>query len=456
MSRFRPLSRRAVLRGAGACLGLPLLEVMMPRRAAAAPPLRFVGWFHPNGMNQDRWRPTAEGPLGALPPTLAPLDAVKDGLLVLSGLRMGPPTFAGSHPGGLKAFLTAAANYTQGATDSVDQVIAAKVGGSTRLPSLQLSIDIAGSYEPFTDANKDGFADQPSFSFVDTKDYCSGEDCRLSVSRGARLPTIYNPRVVFEKIFGASAGAGDAMASKRRGAQRKSVLDFAKGQTSLLQGKLGKADNVRLDEYFTGLRELEVAIDKSEQPVVQTATCSATGKPVGVAIDPVERAKLMATVMVKAFECDATRSVSIMMGMGTTAMRFIVDGKLYYHHEASHWFGNEEKRKAKDTIDLRLMEGFAHFIKGLKASKEGAGSLLDNVVVFHSSEISDPNKHDHVELPVILAGRAGGLVKTGRHLRGGIEGRQTGDLFLAILQMFGIQQERFGEWGTKALTEVMG
>lgn len=448
----RPLSRRAVLRGAGACLALPLLEAMLPRRAthAATAPLRFVGWFHPNGYSKELWIPSGDS-LATLPPTLADLEPVKQKLLVVSGLDIGDGV-VGSHDAGVRALLTACQNVTPGATDSVDQVIASKVGAETRFPSLQLGLELVDSYEPYVDGNSDGVIDSPTDQYNDTQDYCTTDDCRISFAKGSRLPNVYNPRLLFERLFagvptGGSTGGADLTAIKKRNALRKTVLDAVRDDVQRLFRRLGTSDKLRLDEYLTGIAQLERSLTKSEQPTSQG--CAPGVMPKGIPFEVGARARMLCDVVVKAFQCDLVRSVTVMLGKGTSNMRFPVDGQMVQHHEASHFAGDDFKKKAKDTIDRMLVGQLAYLLEELERSQEGGGTLLDHSVVYASSDIADSNLHDSRNMPVILAGRAGGAFRTGRHVRA--DGKQTGDLFLAILRAFGIEQPKFGEFGTAPL-----
>ncbi len=459
--------RRTMLRGAGALIGLPLLEAMTaPGRkahAAGLAPVRFVGWFHPNGINDDRWTPAAEGDL-QLTPTLAPLEKVRSHVLLVSGLQISTGN-VGSHPGGQSAFLTATRSPKPGETTSVDQVVAAKFGPMTRFPSINVSLETDGGYAGFQDKDKNGFADSPTESFDDTKDRCFGEACRIAQSKGSLLPNFYNPRLVFERLFGAGATGGatgpvipsDPKALARFNAYRRSVLDYANEDAKRIQARVGVADRIRLDEYLTGVREIERAIEKSEKaatmPVAQG--CGPGPKPLGVPIEPIARAKLFCDMFVKAFQCDATRSATLMTGNNTSILPFLVDGVPHPHHTASHWVGYTGGRKVKDAIDLQMMGAVAYFLEQMKAIPEGGGSMLDNVVVYFSSDIADPNRHDHINMPVLIGGRGGGAFTTGRHVRA--KDRQTADLFATILESaFGIPTPKFGEFGTGQLTGLRG
>ncbi|WP_241759333.1 DUF1552 domain-containing protein [Pyxidicoccus parkwayensis] len=453
MSRTKPweLSRRSVLRGAaGAVLALPWLEAMAPSvaRAQAAgtkPPLRFVGMFHSAGVIPDQWFPTAEGSTYALPASLSPLEPVKNDVLVLSGLRLGSwDYYEKTHEGGFWMMLTASERIVTGTTDSIDQVIANATSSQVRVPSLTLSVENNGYYNPgYQDANGDGYIDPKTSSYDDTQDHCSGgEQCMVTFAKGQRLPNTYNPRVLFTRLFGSLTPTGPTDAERRIWTYRRSVLDHVASQAKSLQGKLGQADQLRLDEYLSGIRAIEQSIQKAEQGNPAPA-CSPGAQPVGIPMDRTAYADLMCDLIVKAFECDATRVATLMLGMCVSPMTFVVDGRTFSHHgDASHHGNDPVKKAAKVEIDKWQVTRLTHLVQKLKAVREGDGTLLDNVAVYYSSDISNSDWHNHYEMPVILAGRAGGAFRPGRHLRA--TDKRCGDVLLSILQAFGIPRGGFG------------
>jgi hypothetical protein len=452
----KTLSRRSMLRGLGVAIALPFLEAMLPRRSrgqSATAPQRFMGWFHPNGFNADMWTPTTEGTSFTLPPTLAPLLPVQDYLLVLSGLTLaGTGVNLGSHQGGEQALFTSVANIVPGVTNSVDQVIAQKVGSGTALGSLQLGIELNGYYDPITDAGN-GFIASPTASFDDTKDYCDSDDCKAAVVQGSRLPNMYNPRLVFQQLFGAPPGGTTSTSTgtssgQKSDAYRKSILDAVTADANRLSQKVGTADKALLDQYLTGVRQIESSIQNASS----LQACAPGTQPIGIPFTPTARARLMCDLVVKAFQCDATRVATMMLGRTTSPMNFTVDGVVYSHHnDASHWGTDPVKKHAKDFIDNWQVSQLAYLLQQMKAITEPGGTMLDNVVVFYSSDVADPNLHNQDNMPVLLAGRGGGVFRTGRHIKTDIAGRTTGDLFLTILSAFGIQQTRFGDYGKNAL-----
>lgn len=441
-----------MLRGLGVAIALPFLDAMLPRRArgqSASAPLRFMGWFHPNGFNADLWTPTTEGAGFVLPPTLQPLLPVQDSLLVLSGLTLaGKGVDLGSHQGGEQALFTSVRTVVPGVTNSIDQVIAQKVGTTTAVSSLQLGIEINGYYDPYVDAGN-GFIQSPTASFDDTKDYCDSDDCKAAMVQGSRLPNLYNPRLVFQELFGSLPSAGgDPAQGKKSALYRKSVLDAVAGEAQSLSGKLGHGDRALLDQYLTGVRQIEQSLNNT----VSAQSCAPGAQPIGIPFDPGARAQLMCDLVVKAFQCDATRVATLMLGRTTSPMSFTVDNVVYSHHnDASHWGTDLVKKHAKDTIDLWQVSQLAYLLTQLKETQEAGGTLLDHSVVFYSSDVADPNLHNQDDMPVLLAGKGGGAFRGGRHLRSTIAGRTTGDLFLNILGAFGIAQPTFGDFGTNPL-----
>ncbi|WP_284666949.1 DUF1552 domain-containing protein [Myxococcus sp. SDU36] len=447
MPKSKPweLSRRSLLRGAtGAALALPWLEAMAPSLAraqasGATPPLRFVGMFHSAGVVPDQWFPATEGASYALTPTLSPLASVKDDVLVLSGLRLGAwDYYERTHEGGLRMMLTASERIVAGDTDSIDQVIARATSAQVRVPALTLGVENHGDSNPgCRDANGDGFFDPKTSSYDDMQDHGVA-----TFSRGQRLPNVYDPRVIFDRLFGSLQAEGPTDAERRLGRYRRSVLDRMTGQAKALQAKLGQADTLRLDAYLTGIREIEVAIQKAEQGA-PAAACPPGARPVGLPMEGTAYANLMCDLIVKSFECDATRVATLMLGSCVSPMLFTVNGRAFSHHgEASHHGNDAVKVAAKLEIDRWQVGRFAHLVQRLKAVPEGEGTLLDNVAVFYSSDISHSDWHNHYDMPVLLAGRAGGALRPGRHMRA--QGKRCGDVLLSILQAFEIPRGTFG------------
>src|SRR4051812_6829129 len=403
---MRPIHRRTVLKGLGATLALPWLEAMGPVTAWAAPapgakpaPNRLAILYVPNGKNMADWTPKAEGPLADLPAILQPLAGLKDDFSILTGLTADKARAhgdgGGDHARALSAFLTGCQPRKTDGVDiragvSADQAAAARVGGQTRLPSLEIGCE-AGAMAGNCD---------------------SGYSCVYSSTMSWRsatqpLPKEVNPKLVFERLFGAGGDAERA----RRDAARKSVLDFVREDTADLKGKLGATDQRKLDEYFSAVRDVEQRIAKAEKlPPVKTPEYKV---PATVPASYEEHLKLMSDLMVLAFQADVTRVATFVLANEGSNKPYPFAGVPEGHHDLSH-HGNDVKKKAKiRDINTFHVKQLAYLLTKLKSVKEGDGTLLDHCMVAYGSGNSDGNAHNHDDLPVLLAGRGCGTSKTG-------------------------------------------
>ena len=403
MSKSWEISRRTVLRGLGTAIALPWLEAMRPAARALASnsgaPRRMAFLYVPNGVHMQDWTPSAEGPLGTLPHILESLEPFQGDFSVLTGLAQRGGEALGDGPGdharGLSSFLTGAhpvktdgANIKVGV--SVDQVAARKVGASTRLPSLELGCD------PSAQA---GSCD-------------SGYSCAYSSNiswRSESLPMAkeVNPKAVFERLF-SREGAGEDVA--RRNRYRRSVLDFAREDARGLSSRLGGADRRKVEEYLTAVRELEVRVARAG---VDPAPPDGATRPEGVPKEFPEHVRLMCDMMALAFQGDVTRvSTFVLANEGSTrAYPFIgvPDG----HHDVSHHGGNAEKHAKIRKINRFHIEQFAYLLGKLKSIREGEATLLDNCMIVYGSGIGDGDRHNHHDLPILVAGKGGGTIAQG-------------------------------------------
>ncbi len=430
MKRARP-SRRAVLRGAGVALALPFLESLAPRRALAqaAPPTRFVAWYVPCGIHMAAWTPEGQGGDWRPTPILRPVARWRDKLTLLTGLANPParPDGPGDHAAGTGSFLTAAHCYkTEGADIrngvSLDQVIANELGQGHRFPSLVLGSEGGGNA---------GGCD-------------SGYSCAYSRNiswAGEATPAAREtqPRTVFNRLFGGQDEGLTAAQVARRKLYRQSILDFVKDDATRLQGKLGHTDSRKLDEYLTGVRELERQIELAE-----ASRCDA-GAPPERPEDLPAHVRAMTDLMVLALQCDLTPVVTYMLGNGGSNRPFpwlnIPEG----HHQLSHHQNNPENFRKLQAIDTWELEQLAYLLGRLDAVEEADGkSLLDHTLLFFSSEIEDGNSHAHHNLPILLAGGASGRLETGRHVVYG-GGELLSDLFLALAGLMGVSLAAFGD-----------
>ncbi len=436
----RKLSRRTVLRGMGAAVALPALEAMAPAGAFAAaggpkPPLRMAFLMTPNGVNVQHWFPSAEGTDYEFPKTLRPLAPFRDRLLVLSGLTHDKARANGDGPGdharSAAAFLTGCQpRKTDGAEIragvSVDQLAAQKVGSRTRLPSLEIGCDkgaMAGNCD-------------------------SGYSCAYSSAISWSGPTTpvakeINPRAVFARLF----GDPDAVAAERerllQALYRRSVLDLVLEDARGLSGELGAADRKKLDEYLESVRSIEKRIRSAEKEADPEIPPSVE-VPRGVPADYTSHIRLMMDLLAAAFQTDSTRILTFQIANEGSNRPFpqleVRDG----HHSLSHHGRNPEKLEKIQKIDQFYVEQFAYLLGKLQGMKEGEGTVLDSCMLVHGCAIGDGNRHNHDELPVLLAGGGGGTLAPGRHVR---YPRNTpmNNLFLEMLDRMGVQEERFGD-----------
>jgi Protein of unknown function (DUF1552) len=438
MGKNLRISRRAALKGLGACIALPWLEAMTPRAVLGAaakgtPPLRMAFLYVPNGINMAEWTPKEEGAGFALTPTLEPLKALKDDFMVLSGLTADKARphgdGGGDHARAMASFLTGRqARKTDGANIrvgiSADQVAAQKIGQATRFASLEIGCE---------GGKNAGNCD-------------SGYSCAYSSNlswRGESLPMSkeINPKLVFDRLFSTPAkGDGD---QARRDRYKQSVLDFVAEDAKALQSNLGVNDQRKLDEYLTGVRELEQRIAKAPPTVDLGAT--KLNRPTGVPKDYKDHVRLMGDLLALAFQADLTRIATFVFANDGSNKSYkddlgIGDG----HHDLSHHQKNKEKLEKIQKINAFHISQLAYLMEKLKAVKEGEGTLLDNCMICYGSGISDGNAHNHDDLPILLAGKGGGSLKTGRHITYPKDTPLT-NLYLSMLDRMGVKVDSFGD-----------
>ena len=446
---FEPLSRRTFLRGVGTVMALPVLEAMLPAGALAqaatntARTNRMAFIFVPNGVNMAAWTPAAEGPL-ELAGTLAPLQKVKDKVSVLTGLAQ-HNAFAlgdggGDHARSAATWLTGChPKKTDGADIkagiSADQLAAMKVGKKTPFESLELGCErgaMAGNCD-------------------------SGYSCAYSSSiswRGESTPNAHevDPRAVFERLFGNNDPNESEESRVRRQGFKKSILDFVLEDASKLKRQLGVKDQNKLDEYFTGVREIEDRLARVEK-INGDGASLALKKPTGVPQDMGEHARLMADMMVLAFQADLTRISTFMMANDGSNRAYQTIGVPEGHHDMSHHGGDKYKQAQVAKINLYHMQQVAYFLEKLDSIKEGDGTLLDNSMIVYGAGISDGDRHNHDDLPILLAGGGAGTIKQGRHIRFAHD-TPLNNLFLSMLDRMGVHAETIGD-STGRLTTLI-
>ncbi|MBX7166203.1 MAG: DUF1552 domain-containing protein [Pirellulales bacterium] len=440
MLHSQPLDRRTVLKGLGTVVALPWLEAMTPSgRAAettAVAPRRAAFFFVPNGVHMPNWTPAEEGAEFVLPPTLEPLAARQQDLLILSGLSHDKARANGDGPGdharSAACFLTACQPFkTDGANlragVSVDQMIAQHLGARTRFPSLELGCDLG-----------------PQSGGCD-----SGYSCAYSGNISWRTPNQpaskeIDPRLIFERLFGDVNRSEAAESRARRQLFQKSVLDFVLTDANRLRQKLGQADRRKLDEYLTAIREIETRLSATPLTEVNAEQLAEMTPPPGVPSDYSAHARLIGDLLVLAFQGDLTRVATFMFANEGSNRSYAQIEVPEGHHDLSH-HGNDEAKQAKIAkINRYHMEQFAYIVERMKAIPEGDSTLLDNSLLLYGSGIGDGNRHNHDDLPIMLVGRCGGALRTGRHVRYPNE-TPLANLFVSLLGCMDITAEKVGD-----------
>jgi hypothetical protein len=436
MTMTRRIDRRYVLKGLGAAVALPLLEAMEPLAATAAPPpaprapTRIAFLYVPNGKHMPDWTPKAEGADFELPWTLEPLKPVKSDLLVLTGLTADKARAngdgGGDHARALAAFLTGCQPRKTDGTDiragiSADQVIAARVGDQTRLASLEIGGEpgaMAGNCD-------------------------SGYSCVYSSTISWRsattpVPKEVNPKLVFERLFGNSRDAGAA----RRDATRKSILDFVREDAADLTGKVGANDQRKLDEYFSAVRDVERRIEKAARlPEVKTPDYA---RPAGIPGSYADQLKILADLLVLAFQADVTRVATFVLANEGSNRPYPFLSVPEGHHDLSHHENNPAKQNKIRIINRFHVEQLAYLLTRLRSIREGDGTLLDHCMIAYGSGNSDGNRHNHDDLPILLAGKGNGTLKPGRHVRFPKE-TPLNNLWLSLMDRMGVNLPSLGD-----------
>jgi hypothetical protein len=432
------LSRRTFLRGAGAVIGLPLLDAMTPalgwaQGPARVPPLRLGFVYVPNGMVMQNWTPATTGRDFEFTPILRPLERFRAHTLVLSGLMCHNANALGDGPGdharASASFLTGAHPRESGsdiyAGVSADQVAAAAVGQRTRLRSLELGLE---------DTRMVGLCD-------------ARYSCAYTSSISWRTPTtplapLANPRLVFERLFGRVDPTLGAATAARRARYRQSILDGAVADAQRLTSSVGPADRRTIEEYLTSIREVERSIRRFRQ--AGSGPGPGLERPTGTPADYAEQARLMFELLALAFQADLTRISTLMIGRESSIRSYDQIGIPESHHQLSH-HRNDPATLAKLTrIQTYHMGFFARFIARLHATREGDASLLDRCIIVYGAGIADSNRHTHERLPVLVLGKGGSSLRTGRHIDYRRDTPVT-NLHLALLDRLSVRPGRLGD-----------
>jgi Protein of unknown function (DUF1552) len=426
----RHLSRRAVLRGAGATIALPLLSAMLPAGTAraATPRSRFACIYIPHGAVMRQWTP-ADGPRLELTPILRSLEPFRDRLVVVSDLTLplayGEDASAGAnHTRSSAVWLTCARPET-GATPqlgiSADQVAAQSFGQDTPLPSLELSLEEGGL------SGGSGL----SGAYRNTIAWRTPT---------APLPMEVNPQIVFERLFG---DGGTAEERARRRAQAASLLDSVLGDAGALSRSLPGDDRARLERYLEDVREVERRIELAGQKVSDDLAVPA--KPAGVPDDFEQHARLMFDLLTLAWSADVTRVGTLMIAKEVSNAVYTSSGINDPFHNLSHHSevpANIERYARLNAYHTSTT--LAYFLGKLADTPDGDGTLLDHSLVLYGSGMSNSNQHDHEPLPTLVAGGASGALAGGRHIRAGA-GTPFANLLVALLDKLDVRVERFGD-----------
>ena len=444
------LSRRTLLKGMGVAIGLPMLDSMSPALAGPAKigsqPVRLAFTYVPNGMTMADWNPKTPGKDFELTPILSKFEGFKDDMFVLgnmmdhNGNALGDG--GGDHARAGGSFLTGVHPKKTSGKDiqvgiSVDQVAANAIGGGTRLRSLELSCE---------DSRTVGNCD-------------SGYSCAYSNSfswRSATTPNPpeTNPRAVFERLFGGDDITMPADVRAKRLADRRSILDLAQQQTKRILGDLGSSDRRKVDEYLTAVREVESKIQRAEKEGLVEVSAGFE-RPTGVPFAYADYARLMFDLAALAFQTDATRVITIVMGREGSLRTYNEIGVPDGHHPLSH-HGNRQEALAKLSLINQFHASiYAQFLAKMKKTQDGDGTLLDHSLLLYGSGLSDSNRHTHENLPIAVFGRGDGSIKPGRFIPYEKPTPMT-NLYMTMLTTAGVKAESIGDSTGKVerLTDV--
>jgi hypothetical protein len=413
-------------------VALPLLDAMVPSMTAfartAAAPVRRLGFVYmPMGCDLPRWTPPGEGRLAELSPSLQSLASVTDQLTVISNLEL-KNAYPGTHATSNAAFLSAAkAKWTE-STDyylgtTVDQIAAQQIGQQTLLPSLELSMDLLQTIGQCDNGYACVYQNNLSWSSPTTP-----------------LPAEAHPRIVFERLFGEGGSAADRRAALQR---RASLLDWVRDDITRLQKDLGPEDRTRVGQYLDTVREVERRIQKAESETKDNALPD-LDRPTGVPAAYADHAKLMFDLQVLALQADVTRVITFQLARETSNRTYPEIGVADPHHPLTHHGNDPEKIARMAKINAFHVSLFAYLVEKLKATPEGDGSLLDHTLYLYGSGMGNPNVHDHVNLPILVAGGGATGVKGGRHIKYP-EPTPLANLHLTLLERVGVRMDAFAD-----------
>jgi hypothetical protein len=442
----KSMPRRTFLRGAGAAIAVPFLDAMVPALAASSANSQLrVGFIYlPVGRIMENWTPTTVGSDYQLTPTLEPLAAFREQMLVVSGLDVKaadllPGERGGPHARPCAAYLTGAHPFPDHVGISFDQLAARHLGQDTPLASMELGID------PPEWAGQ-GAGDYSGF-------YTSTVSWRTPTTP---LPIQNNPRTVFERLFG-DTDTLDPEAMRRRIENKGSVLDAVTARVNAMKTSVSPADRYKLDEYLDAVRDIERGIQAAESRTTSDHNASTREnviRPAGIPADYAEHGRLMFDMMYLAYQTDMTRVAAFMLGHEGNNRNFTELGAQDGHHSLSHHKGDAGAIELLKKVDRYQSELLAYFLGRMQATKELDGtSLLDNSLFVVGSGLSDANNHVHNDVPVALLGGAQGKLRGGRHVR--FAGEPLSNLHLTVLDMAGVPADEYYENDTADGTGVL-
>ena len=437
----KALPRRTFLRGIGTTLALPLLDAMVPSMTALADtpanPVRRLGFVYvPMGAHMPQWTPAGSGRLGELSPSLRSLAPVADQLTGVTNLEL-KKAYPGTHPTTNAAVLSAAtprwtesSDYYLGTT--ADQVAAQQLGRETRLPSLELAMDLLTTVGQCDNGYACVYQNNLSWSSPTTP-----------------LPAEAHPRIAFERLFGDGGSSAERLSELRKSS---SLLDWVREDIGRLQKKLGPGDRTKVSQYLDTVREVERRIQKAE---AQTADSHLPDldRPVGVPAAYADHARLMFDLQVLALQGDVTRVITFQLARETSTRTYPEIGVPDPHHPLTHNGGNLDMLAKVAQINAFHVSLFAYFLEKLKSTPDGNGSLLDHSIYLYGSGMSNGDKHDHVNLPILVAGGGAGKLKGGRHIRYA-EPTPLANLHLTLLDKVGVRLDSFADSRGK-VTELL-
>ncbi len=428
----KALPRRTLLRGMGASLALPLLDAMVPAATALdrtpAKPVPRLGFvFVPMGCDHSRWTPASGPELGRLPTILEPLESVKEDLVVFTNFDL-KNAYPGTHSTSNSGFLSAAfAKHTESSDyylgTTVDQHAARALGKDTQLPSLELSMDLLQTVGQCNNGYACVYQNNLSWSSPTTP-----------------LPSEAHPRIVFERIFGEGGSPDERRAALQA---RASLLDWVRDDIGRLMRKLGETDRRRVDGYLSSIREVERQIQRAEASAADNPLPD-LDRPQGVPTAYADHARLMFDLQRLAFQGDITRVVTFQLARELSGRTYPEVGVPDPHHPLSHHGNDPEKVEKISRINRFHVSLFAEHVEKLKATPDGEGSLLDHSVLLYGSGMGNPSKHDHDNLPILVAGGAACGVQGGRHVRYE-EATPLANLHLTLLDRVGVYLDSFGD-----------